>query len=144
MSEEVRLLFQLYELPTLDQKFDLFYDYMKSEHHYDAITYATALSGQTVEALLKTTIMKERGMPPEWMRQYITEGLAVKDASIQFVAYTPDPILQTTLFKACDEERLPELYREVPRRVRDYTKSGVVLPVEDRSLRAGIGRTQPT
>jgi DNA-binding CsgD family transcriptional regulator len=139
MSEDIRLLAQIRALSTLDQKFTLFADYMQAEHHYDAITYAIALNISSTEQLLKTTIMKERGLPPEWMRQYVNEQLVRKDISVQFVAYKPGPVLQSTLFNACDQGELAPEYREIPTRVRDYMKSGAVVPVQHYNLKGGFG-----
>lgn len=139
MSEDIRLMAQIEDLPTLDQKFALFVDYLKSEHHYDAVTYVICLDNRSTEHILHSTIMKEHGLQPEWMKQYIDEQLALADISIPMVGTMTSSILQSRIYNAVDQGKIAPRFHAVPNRVRDYVKSGVAVPVFNQNLRGGFG-----
>lgn len=112
---------------------------MKSEHHYDAVTYVICLDHRSTDSMLRTTIMKEHGLQPEWMKQYIDEQLGRHDVAIPMVYTSDKPILLSRLFDAAANEKMAPRFCEPLVRFHDYTRSGLVVPAKHHNLRGGFG-----
>ncbi|MBE1285684.1 MAG: hypothetical protein GJ676_20400 [Rhodobacteraceae bacterium] len=139
MTEEIRLMARLRDLPTLDQKLDLFAAYLRDEHCYDGFTYGIGLDVSSSEAALRTLFLKERGLPAEWMEIYINEQFGQNDP-VALHAFTRQDVLPVSrLFQVADEGRIGPRFRTVLNRYRDFIQSGFVVPLRAGSIVGGMG-----
>lgn len=139
MNEEILLMSRIRDLPTLDQKFQMFADYLKAEHHYDGVTYGVCLNSQSIQTSLETTIMKVAGMSPEWMGIYIREQLALNDPMVVHAVFYQDLLLNSTVYKASDHDEFAPRFSTLADKMRDFIKSGFVLPMKAGQITGGLG-----
>lgn len=123
-------MIKLREMRSLDQRVSLFSDFLRDEFGYDGFVYGIALDTSSVESFLDSFYMKRVGRSDEWHAQYTAEDLGKKDLSV-FHALKREGILQQSrVFEKVDQCEIPSFFREVPNRVRDYSKSGFFFRCE--------------
>lgn len=139
MREAIELMIRLREIQSLDQKVALFTSFLRDEFQYDGFVYGIALDTSSVDSFLDSFHMKRVGRSNEWHQQYATEDLGKKDLSVLHALQREGVLQQSRVFEKVDQNEIPPFYREVPNRVRDYSKSGFFLSLRARGLPVGMG-----
>ena len=127
------------EEPVLDRRIEIFSDFLKAEFHYDGFTYGVGFDFSSVEALLLRFLSKEAGIDGEWVAQYEADALGQKDLAVLHVMLREGVLLQSQVLRAACSGDLPAHFAEVPKRARDYLKSGFFLSLRARGLVGGMG-----
>ncbi|MCC5960166.1 MAG: hypothetical protein JJU08_12585 [Rhodobacteraceae bacterium] len=139
MFDAIEVMARVREEPALDARISLFSDFLKAEFQYDGFTYGVGFDISSIEELLSRCLLKESDLSPECMEQYIADGLARKDLSVLHMTLQDGILLQSQVFRAADCGDIPDHFAQVPKRARDYMKSGFFLSLRARGLVGGMG-----
>ena len=139
MRDAVQLMSEIRETPLLSTRMERFGEFLEDEFGYTGFTYGVALDATSLESMLSTFLIKERGMPGEWMAQYQNEMLGLRDPSVVHVFLRDGFLLQSSIFDAVEAGIVPKHFCEVPTRGREFIPSGLFLPLRSGGLVGGMG-----
>lgn len=139
MRDAFEVMARIRETPDLSARVVLFAGFLEAEFGYDGFTYGICIDASSLENMFASHILKMRIRHSEWLQQYSDDQLGKRDLAVVHGFLGEGLLLQSRVFRAVDDGRVPDLYCEVPNRARDYYKSGFFLPLRSGGLVCGVG-----
>jgi DNA-binding CsgD family transcriptional regulator len=139
MTGQFELFSQLHDLRDLRDQFDLFARFMKAEFNYDAVRYGLYVNTSSHHRIYSDVIGQRSGGSLEWAEQYRREALEKQDLAMLMAALGRSPMLQSQFYHASEQDEIAPRFAGMVRRVRDYVRCGVVIPVEHNGHRGVVG-----
>ncbi|MDF9301695.1 autoinducer binding domain-containing protein [Tritonibacter mobilis] len=143
MSDIPKIMTQILEAPTLEQKYRVFADFMEGEFGYAGVNYGIFLDARSAQAISNHFIAKRMGMSSEWREIYQKQGYGRRDLAMMMGAVTKRPILQSQFYQMLRQDDIPKPYAEVIEGVHDFVNCGVVLPVYANGRKGVVGLYDP-
>ncbi|NIZ13397.1 autoinducer binding domain-containing protein [Phaeobacter sp. HF9A] len=139
MNAPFDLMVDITEAPSLDAKYEIFSNFIKSEYGYIGVNYVLFTDTRSLETIHGNHASKRSGLPDEWREIYQRNNYARDDLGMRMGALGHKPMLQSSFYRLLHEEKLPPNIARVVSGVRDFVSSGVVIPLEANGIRAVVG-----